>query len=422
MADYSLLEFVKSMKMNANYQPIVIKMLLENDNHSVSLMSIRKKFDELNFGRGNFISSEGKPMGNSAIDSVKGPLANYVSFDGGVSGGKAWMKEKKFNETYKDECLKICGQEIIKWHLTNRELQRILKDKKYYFIRAGEKGEFWKEFKTNNFVAVDYLDQDNPNSAGDFDLSDLTKDEITKRKGNADDVTELFNISQIKKGDVIAVVNDLKTVEEFAIATSNYYYKNSVNENKHRVDVEYLNFGTSEIGNGVQKGIMRDAQNKIKDFLTTNELSNIVTEYFLLRHNVDGSWKDDLGKKYHFGKTVPNQKKLRETGPGTKTIWFTKQSGEFYFWGYGSVKEIETIQENLEWNLVYDDFKYFVRNYDTSIPARGKFLKKANKSTKEAIENLPKYNMQTSMFSITKEIYDQILSQDLSHNSGGSTQ
>ena len=86
-----------------------------------------------------------------------------------------WDKEKeKFNETYKDECLKICGQEIMKWHLTNHEFQRILKDKQYYFIRAGEKGEFWKEFKTNNFVAVDYLDQDNPNSAGDFDLSNLS--------------------------------------------------------------------------------------------------------------------------------------------------------------------------------------------------------------------------------------------------------
>ena len=410
VVNHSLLEFVKNMKMNANYQPIVIKMLLENENHSVRIMDIRKKFDELNFGRGNFISSEGKPMGNTAIDSVKGPLKNYASFDGGVVAGNARLREEKYDETYKDECLKICGQEIMKWHLTDRELQKILKDNQYYFIRAGEKGEFWKEFKTNNFVAVDYLDQDNPNSAGDFDLSDLTKDEITKRKGNADDVTELFNISQIKKGDIIAVVNDLKTVEEFAVVTSNYYYKNSVNENKHRVDVEYLNFGTSEIGNGAQKGIMRDAQNKIKDFLTGDD-----SEYFLLRHNVDGTWKDDLGKKYHFGRTVPNQIKLREAGSGTKTIWFTKQSGEFYFWGHGSVKEVETIQDNVEWNLTYDNFKYF-EEYGDSITARGKFLKKANKSIKQQIEHLPRYNPQTSMFTITKKIYQQIIGEDLIPN------
>ena len=119
---------------------------------------------------------------------------------------------------------------------------------------------------------------------------------------------------------------------------------------------------------------------------------------------------------------LPGRKEITRTGSRYKNNLVTKKSGEFYFWGYGSVNEIETIQENMEWNLVYDDFKYFVRNYDTSIPARGKFLKKANKSTKGAIENLPKYNIQTSMFSITKEIYDQILSQDLSHNSGGSTQ
>ena len=421
----SLLQFLKyNMRMLTNYQPIVIKMLLESKNHSTSIQAIREKFQELNFDRGTFVGSGERQLGNSAISSVKEVFAyrGWISFPEGTSKGDVKLIDNEIKESEIEECLKICGQKIMKWHLTDHEFQRILKDKQYYFIRAGEKGEFWQEFKTNNFVAVDYLDQDNPNSAGDFDLSDLTKDEITKRKGNADDVTELFNISQIKKGDIIAVVNDLKTVEEFAIATSNYYYKNSVNENKHRVDVEYLHFGTSEIGNGAQKGIMRDAQNKIKEFLTTNELSNIVTDYFLLRHNVDGTWKDDLGKKYHFGKTVPNQKKLREAGTGTHTIWFTKQSGEFYFWGYGSVNEMEIIQENEEWNLVYDNFKYFVRNYDTSIPARGKFLKKANKSTKEAIENLPRYNMQTSMFPITKEIYDQILSQDLSHNNGGSTQ
>jgi hypothetical protein len=404
----SLLEFVKNMNMKANYQPIVIKLLLEkgtNENFSASIDEIQDKIILLNFDRVDFKIK-------NAIVAVLPALKNYVfEKEGFVS-----LDRDSFSDDEIDECLKICGDKILQQHVDN------LMDKKNqcYFIRAGENEKYWKEFKTNNFVAVDYLEKEgNPN--GDFNLFGMTKDEIINRNGSDKSATELFDISQIKKGDIIAVVNDFKTVEEFAIATSNYYYKNSVNKNKHRVDVEYLNFGTSKIGNPVPKGIMRDAQNKIKEFLTTNELSGIVTEYFLLRHNVDGSWKDDLGKKYHFGKTVPNQKKLRELGPGTKTIWFTKQSGEFYFWGYGTVNEIETIQENTEWNLVYDNFKYFVRNYDTSIPARGKFLKKANKSTKEAIENLSKYNIQTSMFSITKEIYDQILSQDLSHNNGGST-
>mgnify|MGYP001186955827 CR=1 FL=1 len=136
-------------------------------------------------------------------------------------------------------------------------------------------------------------------------------------------------------------------------------------------------------------------------------IGGLKQEYFLLRHNVDGTWQDDMGKKYHFGRNVPNQKKLRQAGAGTNTIWFTKRSGEFYFWGYGSVKEIATIQEDEEWNLIYDDFKYFDES-DDSIEARGRFLKKGNESIKRQIESLPRYNQQTSMFKITKEIYEQI--------------
>ena len=401
----SLLEFLKSNPtMFQNYQAIVIKKLLENDSKfSATINEIKNKIVELNFDREDFEI-------NSAWSTVKKVLDDHNVIS--INGENVKLNNENISDVEKTECLKICGDKILQHHVN----KLMKKENQCYYIRPGVNGEFWKEFRTNNFVAVDYLDQNKPESAGDFDLSGLTKDEISKRKGNTDDNTELFNISQIKKGDIIAIVNNLKTIEEFAIATSDYYYKNSVNENKHRVNVEFLHFGSSKIGNPVPKGIMRDTQNKIKDFFTGDD-----SEYFLLRHNIDGTWKDDLGKKYHFGKTVPNQKKLRELGPGTKTIWFTKKSGEFYFWGYGSVNEIEPIQENLEWNLVYADFKYFVRNYDTSIPARGKFLKKANNSTKEKIENLPKYNIQTSMFPITKKIYDQILSQDLSHNNGGST-
>ena len=88
-------------------------------------------------------------------------------------------------------------------------------------------------------------------------------------------------------------------------------------------------------------------------------------EYFLLRYNgedrdspVEEQWKQDkLGERYHFGKTVGNHKKLRKAGVGTKTIWFkTKNLPARYFWGYGSVKEVKTIQEDKEWNVVYDDF------------------------------------------------------------------
>ncbi|MDA7495407.1 hypothetical protein N8459_02750, partial [Nitrosopumilus sp.] len=233
-----------------------------------------------------------------------------------------------------------------------------------------------------------------------------------------------FSINRNKYGTKIIAIGNNSTVLGIGNASGTYEFRTDISKYCHTVPVEWNDTKNRQIStistfnNSVKEIDVKEYLKIIQEDLTKEHEE---VKYFLLRHNVDGTWKDDLGKKYHFGKTVPNHIPLRNAGVGTKTIWFTKQSGEFYFWGYGTVKEIETIQENLEWNLVYDNFKYFVRNYDTSIAVRGKFLKQGNSSIKQQIENVPKYNKQTTMFIITKKIYDQILSQDLSQNNGGST-
>ena len=277
MTEHSLLHFVQNMNMKANYQPIVIKMLLENKSHSTSIKHIRKKFDELNFGRHNFVSSDGgDPMGNSAIISVKQALINYVIFPKGSSEGNVTLIEQTYDESTKDECLKICGQKIVDWHFNELETE----ENDFYFIRAGPSGEYWEEFRTNNFVAVDYVHESlDPEATGNFDLSGLTKDEIKKRKGSNNDVTELYNISQIKKGDIIAVVIDKNAVKEFAIATSNYYFKESEKKNKHRVNVEYLNFGTSKIVHDNIKGILKSKI--VKNFFLDSDDKSVNENYFL---------------------------------------------------------------------------------------------------------------------------------------------
>jgi hypothetical protein len=304
----------------------------------------------------------------------------------------------------------------------------------WWIISAGEdsvREKVWNEFRNSNTVGFYW------NETGD--LSKLTEEQIKekfkeigiKEKGKPRFWDPARAILMVKKNDILFVKLGKRGFYGIAKATDTYQY-NTNQSYHHTIPVQWITTQPYKTPDGYPLKLqlnytMTIIPDKNQEPEIVKYYENAINgnhdnlEYFLLRHNVDGTWKDDLGKKYHFGKTVPNQKKLRETGPGTKTIWFTKQSGEFYFWGYGSVKEIEIIQENLEWNLVYDNFKYFVRNYDTSIPARGKFLKKANKSNKEEIENLPKYNMQTSMFPITKKIYDQILSQDLSHNNKEST-
>ena len=277
MTEHSLLHFVQNMNMKANYQPIVIKMLLENKSHSTSIKHIRKKFDELNFGRHNFVSSDGgDPMGNSAIISVKQALINYVIFPKGSSEGNVTLIEQTYDESTKDECLKICGQKIVDWHFNELETE----ENDFYFIRAGPSGEYWEEFRTNNFVAVDYVHESlDPEATGNFDLSGLTKDEIKKRKGSNNDVTELYNISQIKKGDIIAVVIDKNAVKEFTIATSNYYFEESAKKNKHRANVEYLNFGTSKIVHDNIKGILKSKI--VKNFFLDSDDKSVNENYFL---------------------------------------------------------------------------------------------------------------------------------------------
>ncbi len=116
----ALLEFLKNTMashMRSNYMPIVIKMLLESTNHSTSIQKIRKKFDELNFGRGSFVESGTRPLGNTAITAVRKALKEFTIFPDSTSEGEVKLIEGGFNESDKEECLKICGQEIAKWHI-----------------------------------------------------------------------------------------------------------------------------------------------------------------------------------------------------------------------------------------------------------------------------------------------------------------
>ena len=81
---------------------------------------------------------------------------------------------------------------------------------------------------------------------------------------------------QLEKGDLIAVTKGNTSVEEFAIVTRGYYYKpdpkyiieRKNSPNAHRADVEYLGFGTDEIGSLGVAGISRDAQGKIAGYLS----------------------------------------------------------------------------------------------------------------------------------------------------------
>ncbi len=210
-------------------------------------------------------------------------------------------------------------------------------------------------------------------------------------KYEEEDPTEIQIGNGISDEFIESIKNSLDK-KEYHVYIARKYSKNEVIESGTKIVDEISNIFETLV--------------PISDFLLASN-NDMEPKYFILRHNVDSPWDDVEGNKYHFGNTVPNQKKLRNAGTGTKTIWFTKQNGEYYFWGYGTVKEIEVVKENEHWNLTYDDYAFFEKGSD-SIELDGKFLKHGNKSIQEQIEHVENFNNQHAMVEITKKIYEEI--------------
>ena len=393
-----------------NYREIALKKLLDDENFVVTKDVIGECVRKLN-PEGNPAYKEPKLGYKRAACEmiveylVKPARQGLVPIVKDQGDSYSLILSTSTKEEQVNELKSICGKAIANRHVT--ELMK--EDNQYWFIQAGREDEQkikLEKFRKGDYVAVDYYED------CDFDLSDMTRNEIdTKTGGNK--VQELFNISQIKQGDFIAVVKGNKTVEEFAIATSDYYFVVSDTErDKHRVNVEYLNFGTTKFGKNWNAAIMQDTSGKIKNFL----LGEKEPKYFLLRHNVKGPWKDDPGKKYHVGRESDGRmgkrvRQILDTGIGTKTVWYStsKSKGGFYFWGYGTVTGIEEKKKDTDWYLTYNDFKFFEGDVDV----QGRKLKRATESVNQQLQELQhdkewKMNWQLSINPIPKKIYEEI--------------
>ena len=372
---------------------------------AVSYDDIKKKFDELNFDSERFTEGE-RNSGSfgSSMDSVIGALEEFVTYDNGATKGGMALKQEQFNHSEIPEILKICGQKIAKWHKKMKG-----DDFNLFYCSPGSSPsghEFLSEFEKSSTIGCNYGVPDN--------LSNYTTEEV--RDNYPDGAGEnLRQLKRIKPGDIVLCNNGKKGIYDFGIATSEYFFVGEEVGKKngrypHRVKVEWLHVGPlleeEHYYSAANQGC--DIIDKHKDkFMNILLDEHEHPEYFLLRHNVDGPWKDDLGKEYHFGKTVANQLKLRSAGVGTKTIWFTKSDGDYYFWGYGIVKRIQTEVEDEKWKLVYDDFKFFK---DNLVDIQGRKLKQGSESIKQQIMELPKFNLNTSVFTIPKKLYEEITS------------
>ena len=135
---------------------------------------------------------------------------------------------------------------------------------------------------------------------------------------------------------------------------------------------------------------------------------DVVSEnnYLLLRHSAkkENKWRDDIGKQYHFGR-IPNYTKLI---PRSKTIWYDRDGGDFYYWGYGDISKTEQESED-HIHAYFDKFTYFNEPSEESPTTDDVVPKKGDEKVQQQIMSLPGWNNQISMLPITKDIYDAIV-------------
>ena len=153
--------------------------------------------------------------------------------------------------------------------------------------------------------------------------------------------------------------------------------------------------------------------------ICNKSMTDLKQEYFLLRYTgkENGPWKDVVGEKYHVGREEDgrmgkNVGRVFDSGIGTKAIWWYTDE-LISILGYGTIKEIETINEDKDWYLKFDDFKFFEGDEEF----KGIMMKRASDSTVNLIRSLEKkdvdgnktgFNWQQSINPIPKEIYEQI--------------
>ena len=105
----TLLKYLQNMSMQANYKPIVFKTLLEkgfDTSFTASVEEVKENIIQLNFDRENFDV-------NDAITAVMKALSEYVIYD----KQKVSLNYHFTSDSDILECLKICGQKIVDWHI-----------------------------------------------------------------------------------------------------------------------------------------------------------------------------------------------------------------------------------------------------------------------------------------------------------------
>ena len=114
-------------------------------------------------------------------------------------------------------------------------------------------------------------------------------------------------------------------------------------------------------------------------------------------------WKDVLGKEYHF-KKIPNYKAMQ---PNTTVVWFYTDNNDIYFWGFGSIKNIN---EAIDGKLVaaMQDFHSFDLQYDERSDDEPRAIR-CPPNLETQIKKGDSWNKHNSIIRIDQNILNQIL-------------
>jgi len=411
-----LLKFLKSeMKMGANYQPIVIKMLLEAEDggFTVSIKQIRKKFDELNFGRMSYVKASGRPGGNDAISSVAGALKKLVKFPEGTSQGNATLKEDVVTKEEIPECLKICGQRIAGWHIDNI----IDDDFEVYGVKPGtEEDDF---VYLDDFMKLDHI------GSGWNQLGDLSK-YSTKAAGleyirnNHPKYVKTQQATQVrfdvKPKDIVVLTKGQKEIIDFGIVIGDYHFRTDVSGKKiaaHTRSVVWLKRGNIKKENFPDERILDGKVGTVNlidkykkemiDLLLEEEKAEI-GNYFVITSQEKSKYKDKEGEQYQFPLHIPDAKKFVK---GTNFVVQTKIKGQYYFMGYGKVGAIEKEQETNEKGKQVTMGTATYSKYTKFNPEKLRTEKIGNKFDNIAFPR-GKPNIRPAMLKIPRKLYEEI--------------
>ena len=275
----------------------------------------------------------------------------------------------------------------------------------YWKISPGIDGELWDDQKNAGVIGIHFFDFGDLSSLDENQLREKIREaygtELTPAK-QANTFSQMRDFMKIKEGDVILANKGKSKILGLGKVVGPYKYRSEMSH-PHTFPVEW--YDTTEGMIPKQEGWMVTViQLKKEDF---EELTKQRIKYLLLRHSTSSvnQWRDDIGKKYHFG-IAPNYTKLI---PGSKTIWFDREQSDDHYWGYGEVSRIEKDSEN-NFYAVFDHFNYFNDPKKANPKTEDVIPKKGSPSTKEKIMNLPGWNVQNSILEITKDIYDEIVS------------